>query len=359
MLSLLVSKMSIARQIAYSMLIVLFVSLLSFAVNSYVGYHVVAFIYLIAVSLVAVLFDIVPVLITALVSALAWNFFFIAPYYTLYVSSPEDAIFLMTYFLIAITGATLTYRIRRVERRARDREGRNNTIKLYNTLLNSLSHELRTPIAAVMGASEILQTNKTLSKTAQNELITEIAKAAVRLNRQVENLLNMSRLESGFIQPRADWCDINELLHAVVMSVEENGIAQIINVAVAPDFPLVKIDKGIMEQVLYNLVGNATQYTPANSIIDVIATISDNALSLIVQDNGHGFPQDEIDKVFDKFYRLRHEQTGGTGLGLSIVKGFVRAMGGTITLQNRDNGGALFTISIMVEVSYIKNFRNE
>ena len=359
MLSLLLSKMSIARQIVYSVLIVLLASLLSFAVNNYVGYHVVAFIYLVAVSLVAVLFDIVPVLITALVSALAWNFFFIAPYYTLYISAPEDAIFLMTYFLVAITGAILTYKIRRVERRARDREGRNNTIRLYNTLLNSLSHELRTPIATVMGASEMLQANKTLSTTAQNELVTEIAKAAVRLNRQVENLLNMSRLESGFIQPRTDWCDFNELLHSLEMNVEENGITQTINVAVAPDFPLVKIDKGIMEQVLYNLVWNATQYTPADSIIDVLATVNDSALSVIVQDNGHGFPPDEIDKVFDKFNRLRQEQTGGTGLGLSIVKGFVKAMGGNICLQNKENGGAKFTISMMVEVSYLKNFRNE
>jgi len=132
--------------------------------------------------------------------------FFIPPHFTFQVKSTEDAIFLMMYFVVAIIGAILTYKIRKVEKAAREKEEKVNTIRLYNTLLNSLSHELRTPIATIIAATDNLQQNNArLSVANREELVGEIAMASFRLNQQVENLLNMSRLESGFITPRYDW----------------------------------------------------------------------------------------------------------------------------------------------------------
>jgi two-component system, OmpR family, sensor histidine kinase KdpD len=354
------NKINKSTQYLLSILIVCFVALICYAMSAYIGYQVIAFILLIAVSLIAMLFDIFPVLLAAVLSALIWNFFFIPPRFTFSISSTEDAIFFLMYFVIALINAVLTFKIRQIEKKARQKEGKANTVKLYNTVLNSLSHELRTPIAAIIGATDNLQNNSSnLSPQNKNDLINEISKASFRLNQQVENLLNMSRLESGFIQPKNDWCDISELVYDTVKRIEENNISQAINININPSIPLFKIDKGMLEQVLYNLLINSTNYTAPDCKINITALCHTDILQLIIEDNGKGFPDEEIKYVFDKFYRLKDSKTGGTGLGLSIVKGFTEAMGGSITLTNINTGGAMFTIDILTETSYLKNIKNE
>ena len=214
------------------------------------------------------------------------------------------------------------------------KEEKANAVKLYNTLLNSLSHELRTPISAIIGATDNLQANNLkLTPNNKNELISEISKASFRLNQQVENLLNMSRLEAGFIQPKKDWCDITEIIYDAVKRVEENKILQQINISINPNIPLFKLDKGMLEQIVYNLLNNAAIYTNPDCYIKIMASCHANVLEMIVEDDGTGFPEKEIKNVFDKFYRLKNSGTGGTGLGLSIVKGFVEAQGGGVTLK--------------------------
>lgn len=331
-----------------------------YAFSPLIGYRVVAYVLLITVSLVAMVFDILPVLLAAVLSALVWDFFFIPPYFTLQVSSAEDAVLLLMYFVIAMVNAVLTYKIRSMEKTAIVEEEKENTVKLYNTMLNSLSHELRTPIAAIIAATDNLQ-GDSAKLTAQNryELVSEISKASFRLNQQVENLLNMSRLESGFLQPKKDWCDINELVYDTVGRIEEHKIAQKISININPEIPLFKLDKGMLEQVLYNILSNAVAYTAAGSRIDIMAAAHADVLEIIIEDSGLGFPKDEIGDVFNKFYRLRHTRTGGTGLGLSIVKGFTEAMGGTVGLENRQEGGARFIIELPAETSYLKNLKNE
>jgi len=336
------------------------ISALCYSLSGYLDYKVVAFILLLTVSIVAVLFDIMPVFVTAILSALIWDYFFIPPHFTLQVGTTEDSILLLMYFVIASVNAVLTYKIRQIEKIGRAKEERANTVKLYDTLLNSLSHELRTPIAAIIGATDNLQSNNhNLTTRNREELIAEISKASFRLNQQVENLLNMSRLESGFIQPKKDWCDINEVIYDAVKRIEENNISQKITVNVNPDIPFFKLDKGMMEQIIYNLVNNAVQYTKEDSEIDIIAHCHANALELIIEDNGKGFPEEEIDNVFNRFYRLKNTKTGGTGLGLSIVKGFTEAQGGTVYLQNLKSGGSRFTIHIVTQTSNLKSIKNE
>ncbi len=354
------NKVNVKYQYLFSVLAIGIVALVCYGFSSIIGYRVTAYILLITVSLTAMVFDILPVLLAAVLSALVWDFFFIPPYFTLQVGSAEDTILLLMYFVIAMVNAALTYKIRRMEKAAILKEEKEHTVKLYNTLLNSLSHELRTPIAAIIGATDNLQADSA-KLTAQNkhELIAEIAKASFRLNQQVENLLNMSRLESGFIQPRQDWCDINEIVYYTVKRVEENNITQKISISINPDIPLFKLDKGMLEQVLYNLLINAGLYTPADGNIQVMAACHADVLEIIIEDNGKGFPKDEIGQVFDKFYRLRNTQAGGTGLGLSIVKGFTEAMKGTVGLENVSTGGARFNIEIPAETSYLKNMKNE
>ena len=339
---------------------VCFAASLCYFFSTYLDYRIVAFFLLLVVSIAAVLFDILPVLFTALISAFIWNFFFIPPKFTLHIGKTEDVLLFLMYFVIALVNAVLTYKIRQMEKEARAKEEKANTIKLYNTLLNSLSHELRTPIAAIIGATDNLQNfNNKLSDLNRHELINEISKASFRLNQQVENLLNMSRLESGFIQPKKDWCDIVELVYETVKRVEENTGRKNINIQVDQTIPLFKVDKVMMEQVIYNLLYNAVIYTSNAAAISITALCHADVLEIIVEDNGPGFPKEEIKDVFDKFYRLRNTKAGGTGLGLSIVKGFTEAHNGTVELENVDTGGARFTINIPAETSYLNHLKNE
>jgi len=342
-------------QYLIGVLVIFAVSGICYALSPFFGYRVVAFILLITVSIIAILFDILPVLLAAILSAFIWNFFFIPPRFTFHVGTTEDFILFIMYFVIALINAALTYIIRQIEKVNRKKDERANTLKLYDTLLHSLSHELRTPISAIIAATDNLQSgNHHLTNENKDLLVGEIAKASFRLNQQVENLLNMSRLESGVIQPKKDWCDINELVYSVVKKIEDNKITQKISISINPDMPLVKVDKILLEQIIYNLLNNACLYTNVNACINITATNYADILQIIIEDNGDGFPADEIENVFDKFYRLKNTKAGGTGLGLSIAKGFTEVMKGNISLQNVPTGGARFTIEIPCEVSQLK-----
>lgn len=361
-----------------STLIVSIVALIGFLFSNIIDYKIIAFLLLVTVSILAMLFDIFPVLLAALLSALLWNFFFIPPRFTFSVGTTEDKFMLLMYFIIAMVNGTLTYKIRQMEKQAREKETKEKAIQLYNTLFNSLSHELKTPISTIIGATDALKENaEKLTHENKNTLIEEISIASLRLNHQVENLLNISRLESGYLQLKKDWCDINELIYAVVNRLQNKASDHKIQVIIPEFFPLFQLDFGIMEQVLHNLLNNAIQYTPENSTISIgvkyTLTISghfekDNEahrddtsykLIIIISDDGKGFPKNEIEKVFDKFYRLHNTHTGGTGLGLSIIKGFVEAHEGRIALKNSATGGAEFTIEIPAKASYLNALKNE
>jgi len=224
----------------------------------------------------------------------------------------------------------------------------NESDKLYKTLFNSISHELRIPVATILGASDTLLMQNYPVDT-QKKLFNEINTASIRLNRLIENLLNISRLESGRLTPRFDWCDVHDLVNKVTENLKQE--LQYFNFAIVipADMPMVQIDFGLMEQVLQNLVLNATQNAPIGSTIRVKFYFENTILTIEVMDRGKGFPESELIAVFNKFYRGKEAKAGGTGLGLSIVKGFVEAHGGTVEAKNRKNGGALFTITIPVK----------
>lgn len=222
--------------------------------------------------------------------------------------------------------------------------------KLYKTLFNSISHELRIPVATIMSASDALRAdNYTLE--ARKALYNEISIASVRLNRLIENLLNMSRLDSGRISSRLDWCDLHDLVNKVTHTLAAELQAFSLHIVLAEDMPLVKLDFGLMEQVLHNLLLNATQHAPPGSNIRLKYFYDSGWLTIQVMDRGPGFSENDLDRIFNKFYRGESAAPGGTGLGLSIVKGFVEAHNGSVTAENRKNGGARFTIKIPTEIS--------
>ena len=228
----------------------------------------------------------------------------------------------------------------------------NESDKLYKTLFNSISHELRIPVATIMGATDTLMMD-TYPEEIRRKLYEEINTASIRLNRLIENLLNMSRIESGRLTPHLDWCDVNDLANKIADNLKQELQPFKLSTIIPSDMPLVFIDSGLIEQVLNNLVLNATQNTPAGTNIRLKFFFDQGALTIQVMDRGKGFPPSELLSVFEKFYRGKDAKAGGTGLGLSIVKGYVEALGGSVIAENRKNGGAIFTIKIPVKSSEI------
>lgn len=350
----------VLRQYVISFLLVVLTSVACYISTDFIGYRTVALILVMVVSLNAILFDIIPVLLSAILSALIWNYFFIPPIHTWNIETAEDTLMFSMYFVIASINAVLTYKIRQMEEKARHREEKERTIRLYNTLLNSLSHELRTPIATIIGAIDTITANKNrISESNVSELHSEIKIAGFRLNRQVENLLSMGRLESGTLKPKLDWCDINELIYSIIHDNREDSKDHRIYVEPADQLPLFKTDRGFVEQIVQNILYNALCHTPKNSSIRIGVDAIDGYCQIQISDNGIGFPDNEIAQVFDKFYRLSHTATGGIGLGLSIAKGFTEALNGKITLENVPSGGAQFTIRIPAESSSTSELNHE
>lgn len=338
-------KAKLLTQLVVGLALVFLVAGFCLPLAGLIGYRVVALVLLVVVSICAMVFDIVPVISVAIASALVLNFLFIPPLFTFHISGAEDLLMFLLYFLIALVHAVLSANIKRAERNARDQEQQSRTIQLYDTLLNSLSHELRTPISTILSAVDVVKENKSkLTPADEVELLKQIEMAALRLNEQVENLLNMSRLESGTIHLHLDWCDIVELLNNVVRKVDTSQ--HIVTCTIEPNLPLFHIDSGLLEQALYNVIHNAISYTPPQSVIQIRANQSREGLLIEVSDNGNQLAQDQVAKLFDKFYRAPQSKPGGSGLGLAIVKGFIEAHHGTIEAKLNDKGGLLLHVFI-------------
>jgi two-component system sensor histidine kinase KdpD len=216
---------------------------------------------------------------------------------------------------------------------------------LYNTLLNSISHELRTPIATISGAASSLYDENTLANsTKRNLLLQDIRDSADRLNRLVENLLDMSRLESGRLKLKLEWCDAGDVIAVAVKQMEKRLGERPLTIRHDPETSLVQMDFVLIEQVLLNLLENACLYTPANTPIEVHTHMLPGKLAISITDHGPGIPEEAMAHIFEKFYRIPNSASGGTGLGLSVCSGVVEAHGGQLMVENVPGAGARFTI---------------
>lgn len=353
-------KASLRKQYMLGVFAVVAGAAACFPFADFIGYRSVALILLMILSVLAMRLTLYPVLISAVLSALIWDFFFIPPHFTFTVANAEDALLLTMYFIIALLNGALTNQMKVYEKWTRNREEKENTLKLYNTLFNSISHELRTPIAAIWTASEnLLEPKDAWSEDDRIKLTQEIHLAAKRLNRLIDNLLNVTRLESGFLKPKRDWCDINELIFSVVNDLEEDFQGRNVVVKIPENPPLVNLDHGLMEQVLFNLLYNSALYTPLEATIWVEAQFGESGMVLTIEDNGPGFPEEDLDRIFEKFYRTKGSKSGGTGLGLSIAKGFIDAHKGSIRFENRPEGGARFILDIPGKLTFVNTYPNE
>jgi len=222
------------------------------------------------------------------------------------------------------------------------------TEKLQAALLNSISHDLRTPLVSITGAlSSLREESLNINQEGRDSLLETAYGEAERLNRLVANLLNMTRLEANAIHLRLEPCDIQDAIGSALNQLEERLGNKPIVVTIPEGLPLVSLDFALFGQVLVNVIDNAVKYSPKDSQIDIDVTQTEKAISIHVCDRGIGIPEEDLERVFDKFYRVsRPESVNGTGLGLAICKGIVETHGGQISAANRQGGGTVITITL-------------
>jgi two-component system, OmpR family, sensor histidine kinase KdpD len=223
--------------------------------------------------------------------------------------------------------------------------------RLRSSLLSSVSHDLRTPLAVITGAASALaQPESEPTAEVRHELSQTIHEEAQRLNRLVRNLLDMTKITSGAMRVAKTWQPLEEVMGAVLDRMNETLVGRTVDVRLPKDVPPVPIDAVLIEQVLINILENAAKYTPKGSPLEISAEKTEDNVVVAVADRGPGIPEQHLEEIFEKFYRLPREgESGGAGLGLAICRGIVEAHGGRIWAANRDGGGAVFRFSIPIE----------
>lgn len=228
------------------------------------------------------------------------------------------------------------------------------TDELRAALLSSVSHDLRTPLSSIKAAaSSLLQEDVQWSEEARRSFAFAIERESDRLNRLVENLLDMSRIEGGALQPEKEWYPINELIHDVLGRLRPELQGREVTVGLLDSLPPVELDYMEIDQVLTNIIENAASYSPTGSPIEIDARVEDDQMVVSVADRGPGIPSVDLERIFDKFYRIKNIQTKsphapGSGLGLAVSRGMVEAHGGRIWAENREGGGAIFRFTLPV-----------
>ncbi|MEN3939787.1 DUF4118 domain-containing protein [Prosthecobacter sp. SYSU 5D2] len=321
----------------------------------YTGYLFSALVFLTAIVLMGVRWRRGPVLMMTLLSAAVWNFIFIPPIFTLHIDEPQDVAMFILFFAAALSMGHLTTRLHEreeaLEMHHREKEQllaekhhaelMAESERLHRILLDSVSHELKTPIAIIRAAVDGLGPG--------NPFAEEIDTASRRLQRIIENFLEMSRIESEALRPQPDWCEADDVIHAATAPLQRELAGHVLKVTVPADLPLLKLDSRLLALALGNVLHNATLYAPTGTEIELRAMVENDVLQLSVRDHGPGLPAGGEAQVFEKFYRAPQSPAGGTGLGLTISRGLMQAMKGGIEAMNPSEGGAEFTLWLPVQ----------
>ncbi|MDD5115356.1 MAG: DUF4118 domain-containing protein [Methylobacter sp.] len=241
-----------------------------------------------------------------------------------------------------------------LERASLAEQAREATLKmqaetLRNSLLSSISHDLRTPLATIVGAASTLETDECLSEDSKRKLVGAISEEAQRMSDLTTKILEMARLEAGEVQLNLQWYAPEEIVGSALRRLDKKLKTRPIKVNMASDMTLIHVDAVLLQQVLVNLLDNADKYSPAGLPIDITVETTPLGLSIAVADNGPGISEEFQQKIFDKFFRIHKESAqSGVGLGLAICRAIVEAHGGDIQVSNRRGGGAVFHLHLPV-----------
>ncbi len=260
----------------------------------------------------------------------------------------------MAFFWAFVDQAAVAIERARLRRESLRVEVLQRTDELRAALLSSVSHDLRTPLSSIKAAaSSLLQEDVQWDEEARRGFALSIEREADRLNRLVENLLDMSRIEGGALKPEKEWYPMDELVHDVLGRLQPELQGRTVTLDLPDNLPPVELDYMEIDQVLTNIIENAASYSPADSPIEISARVDGDQMVVSVADCGPGIPPVDLARIFDKFYRVKNIQARsthapGSGLGLAVSRGMVEAHGGRVWAENREGGGAIFRFTLPV-----------
>jgi two-component system sensor histidine kinase KdpD len=304
----------------------------------------IAMVYLLAVVLVALRCGRGPVVVASILNVAAYNFFFVPPRGTFHVDDPQ---YLVTFAMMLAVGLIVSWLTETVRARAQaqaDLAVQAETERIRNALLSSISHDLRTPLAVITGASSTLaERGERLSSEERTSLAQSIYQQARDVSELVTKVLQMTRLESGAIRLERDWGSLNEIAGTVVRRLRERLATHLMMVDLPDDLPLVRVDATLIEQVLANLLENAARHTPPRTLIRLRAQVFGSELTVSVEDFGPGLAEGDLERIFKKFHR-------GAGLGLAICRAIVELHKGRIWAERLPGVGTAFRFTLPLEV---------
>jgi two-component system sensor histidine kinase KdpD len=298
----------------------------------------VEMLYVVAVLVSAVFLGRGPAVAAAAVGVLAYDYFFVPPTFTLNVA---DGRYLFTFAMMFGIGLLVST----LAQRARDAAVRAESEALRGTLLSSVSHDLRTPLASITGAATTLR-DQAVDEETRRELVSAICEEAERMERLVGNLLDMTRLSSGAVVLRREWIPVEEIVGASLARTERALARHRVRTEVPATAAMVLVDPLLLEQLLVNLLENAARHTPPGTEVLVRADAGPGGLELEVADGGPGFAPGEEDRVFERFHRGGRAAGQGAGLGLAIARAIAAVHGGTLRASARSGGGASFRLQL-------------
>jgi two-component system sensor histidine kinase KdpD len=222
------------------------------------------------------------------------------------------------------------------------------TERARNALLNAVSHDIKTPLASIYGAAtSLLEEEARLSPEARHELVESISDEAERLNRVVNNLLEMTSLDAG-LRAKKEWHPLEEIVGAALARLEKPLRDRVVTTSISGDLPWICVDDVLLEQVFVNILENAVKYTPTESAIEIAAVRNGENVAVSIKDSGAGLPPGDETRVFEKFYRGKTFGSRGLGLGLAICRAIVHGHDGSISAENSMEGGAIFRFEIPI-----------
>lgn len=308
---------------------------------------------------------------TAVASILAFNFFFLQPTGTLTIADPLNWVALGVFLTVALIAGELSSRVRRRADEAESRrleaerlydalqeafsresaaEAFRQSEQLKASLLDAVTHNLRTPITSIKASATTLQASESvLDADSRRELVNVVSEEADRLNAMVEDLIRLARVEAGDFRLTREWCSLDDIIAAAVARVPRARQARV-RVAVAADAPVVRVDARATEEVVYQLLDNALHYSPPSAPVTVSASPLDGGRTAVtVDDEGPGVPADERERIFEKFQRGQRAGGAGLGMGLTIARGLARAHGGDVLATTPPAGrGARFVLTLPI-----------
>jgi K+-sensing histidine kinase KdpD len=341
--------------------------------RNHVNSATIALVFLIGVLLTAAAYGSFPALAVSVLSLLAFNYFFTHPYHTFMVADPQNWVALIAFLVTALTAGGLSakekrraeeaqrlyHQLQQAFEKASEAEGLKQSERLKSALIDAVTHDLRTPLTSMKAAVTAVLSRSAelkLDEEGKRELLEVVDAEIDRMNRLVEELIQMARIEAGSMQPQKRLANVEEIISNVLSRASGITSDHVVRADVQGNIPLIFVDEKIIAEILYILIENASKFSPRDTEILVRAAMNRDSIHMSVQDQGSGIPADLREKVFEKFFRASTSNVNlaqrppGMGMGLAIARALVEAHGGTIRIEEPHGGiGGKVAFSIPVE----------